>query len=111
MKKPPVYWRCFHCGAEFFKVQERWAREHFGRDESAKPVCLLRIPGEDGLIAALRKAEDELARFRAEDSDILRAMEQMSVAVSAADHRLAVQRAEEEGYAKGLRDANHQEAA
>lgn len=102
----PIQWRCFHCGETFTKPQERWAREHFGMDCSATPVCLMRIPGEDGLIANLRKNETELAAYRAEDSDILRAMAQMQ-----GDHALALRRSEEEGYSRGLRDAGYKEVA
>jgi hypothetical protein len=94
-----IYWRCFHCGEGFTRAQERWAREHFGRDESAEPVCLIRTAGESALLSALRKAEDELADYRAEDSRIMRAMWAM-----ACDHRQALIREEEKGYAKGLRD-------
>jgi hypothetical protein len=95
----PVHWRCFHCNATFTKEQEKWALEHFGNDCGAKPVCLMRSPGEDGLIAALRKAETQLTQYRAEDSDVLRAMAQMQ-----SDHGQALRRAEEEGYDKGLCD-------
>jgi hypothetical protein len=49
---------------------------------------------------ALRRAEAELARYRAEDSDTDRAMHGMR-----ADHARALIRAEELGYERGLRDA------
>lgn len=96
----PVYWRCFHCGETFTRKQERWAREHFGRDSSAEPVCLIRTAGEGALLAALRKAEDELAGYRAEDGEILRAMYAMQ-----ADHRQALVREEEKGFERGVKDA------
>lgn len=94
-----IYWRCFHCGEGFTKAQERWAREHFGRDSSAEPVCLIRTAGESALLSALREAEDELSEYRSEDQKILQAMWSMQ-----ADHRQALIREEEKGYAKGLRD-------
>jgi hypothetical protein len=94
-----IHWRCFHCGETFTKAQERWAREHFGRDEGSTPVCLIRSSGESALLSALRKAEDELASYRAEDTVLLRAMWAME-----ADHRQALIRAEEDGYNKAVRD-------
>ena len=101
MTERAVYWRCFHCGETFTRAQERWAREHFGRDVSAEAVCLIRTAGESALLSALRQAEDQLIAYRAEDSAILRAMMAMQ-----ADHALAMRREEERGYAKGLEDAS-----
>ena len=95
-----IHWRCFHCGDTFTRAQKRWAREHFGRDSMAEPVCLIRSAGESALLTALRNAEDELAQRRAEDSDVLRAMWAMS-----ADHAEALKREEERGYARGVADA------
>lgn len=101
-----VYWRCFHCGDTFTKAQKRWAREHFGRDEGAQPVCLIRTAGETALLSALRQAEDQLVAYRAEDSAIMRSMWAMQ-----ADHKVALRREEEAGYAKGLRDARREQLA
>lgn len=100
MGERKIHWRCFHCGETFTKPQERWAREHFGRDCSAEPVCLIRSAGENALLSALRAAEDELAGYRAEDSLIIRSMHSMS-----ADHVRALIREEEKGFARGLEDA------
>lgn len=97
-----IHWRCFHCDATFTLAQRKWAAEHFGRAEDAEPVCLIRTAGETALLSALRKAEDELVGYRAEDSLILRAMCSMQ-----ADHAQALKREEERGYAKGLADARH----
>lgn len=94
-----IYWRCFHCGEAFTKAQERWARQHFGRDEGELPVCQMRMPGEHHLLTALRNAQDELAAYRAEDSDLMRAIYAMQ-----ADHAQALRREEERGYEKGLAD-------
>ncbi len=94
-----AYWRCFHCGETFTMAQERWAREHFGDDDTAKPVCLIRSAGESALLSALRSAERELATYRREDNRILRAMWAMQ-----ADHAVALIREEERGYEKGLKD-------
>ena len=101
-----IHWRCFHCGDTFTRAQERWAREHFGRDEGAQPVCLIRSAGESALLTALRNAQDELARYRAEDTDLMRALWVMQ-----ADHQVALRREEERGYEKGLRDARRERAA
>lgn len=95
-----IHWRCFHCGDTFAIHQERWAREHFGRDEGAEPVCLIRTAGESALLTALRRAEAELAVWRSETAPILTAMHAMQ-----ADHRNALIREEERGYNKGIRDA------
>jgi hypothetical protein len=94
-----IHWRCFHCGDAFTKAQVEHARDHFGRDESTTPVCLIREPGEYSLLKALRKAEDELAAYRAEDTYLHRALHEMS-----SDHGRALIREEERGYEKGLRD-------
>lgn len=96
-----IYWRCFHCGEAFTRAQEKWAREHFGRDCSQEPVCLIRSAGEGALLTALRNAQDELAARRAEDTDLMRALHAMS-----ADHAVALRREEESGYARGLQDAH-----
>ena len=103
-----THWRCFHCDETFTKAQERWAREHFGRDESKDPVCLIRTAGESSLLTALRNAQDELDLNRAntDDSDVVRAMGAM-----AADHAQALIREEERGYAKGVSDMRDENAA
>lgn len=94
-----IQWRCFHCGDTFTQSQHAHAREHFGRDEGETPVCLMRVPGEHGLIAALRKAQDELASWRAESDPLTRAIE-----CQAADYEQRLIREEEKGYARGLKD-------
>lgn len=95
-----VRWRCFHCGETFTLAQERLAREHFGSTGNDEPVCIIRSAGEDALLRALRNAQDELSRYRAEDSDLMRVLWSMQ-----ADHRAALLREEERGYARGLHDA------
>lgn len=104
-KTREVEWRCFHCGDTFTKEQLAHAREHFGRDEGEIPVCLMRVPGESGLIAALRKAQDELASWRAECDPLTRAIE-----AQAADYEQRLIREEEKGYARGLKDYTKVEA-
>lgn len=92
-------WRCFHCDEVF--TDRAAAADHFGSDPMASPACQISAE-QRGLLNALRNAEDEIARYRGEDSDKDRAM-----AAMAADHAQALVRAEEAGYAKGLRDAQH----
>ena len=99
-----IYWRCFHCGEAFTRVKEQHARDHFGADCSATPVCLMREPGEYHVLRALRKAQDDLVAYRAEDTELHRAMHAM-----AADHQRLLRRQEELGYARGLRDAGTSE--
>src|ERR1700691_4298847 len=100
-----IHWRCFHCGETFTLQQKRWAAEHFGREQDAEPVCIIRSAGEGALLAALREAEDQLAGYRAEDGLILRSMSAMQ-----ADHAQALVREEERGYAKGLADGLRERA-
>lgn len=89
-------WRCFHCDEVFFSV--KWAREHFGSDQGATPAC--KIKGHEGhLITYIRRLEDDLAKYRVEDSDVLRAMFSLEV-----DHQQALIREEEKGYERAVRD-------
>lgn len=59
----------------------------------------MRLPGEHHLLILLRSAQEELARYRAEDSDMLQAIFAIQ-----ADHAVALTREEERGYEKGLAD-------
>lgn len=101
-----VYWRCFHCSETFTVEQRRWAQEHFGVSEVDTPVCKMRVPGESSLLTALRNAQVELARYRSEDTDLMRSLWAMS-----ADHAAALKREEEVGYARGLADARAEATA
>lgn len=100
-----VHWRCFHCDKTFTQSQHKQAREHFGTDEGKMPVCLMRVPGEDGLLAALRRAEANLAEWQEERHPLM-----MALVSQAADHAAALQREEEKGYARGLKDYTKVEA-
>jgi len=95
---PTKEWRCFHCDEVF--TTEVDARNHFGSDQSSEPACQIKVAGEFALLQALRNAEDQLARYRNDDSDVLRAMWSAQ-----ADHATALRREEEKGYERGLRDA------
>jgi hypothetical protein len=98
---PAHGWTCFHCGETFHSFEA--AHGHFGADARSEPACRIKAGSERGLLMALRRAESELERYRAEDSDADRAIHAMR-----ADHRRALRRAEEDGYARGLRDAREE---
>lgn len=83
-------WRCFHCEEVF--ADKAKAREHFGHSLLAEAACTIEAK-------RLRELEQELERYRAEDSDLDRKYHAME-----ADHAVAVRRAEEAGYDKGLVD-------
>lgn len=93
-------WRCFHCAEVFTSF--KWAREHFGEDQGDMPACQLKSY-EGHLVTYIRKLEDDLAMYRAEDSDVMRSIMSLE-----ADHRQALIRAEEDGYNKGVRDMRAQ---
>lgn len=87
-------WRCFHCDEVF---TGRWAAEHFGKD-GATPAC--KIKSHEGhLVTYIRELEDQIERYRADDSHVMRSIQALE-----ADHRQALIRAEEEGYNRGVRD-------
>lgn len=96
---PEHGWTCFHCGEKFKTIGA--ARDHFGADPLADPGCMIRVKygNERGLLIELRKAQDELARYRAEDGDKDREMYAMQ-----ARHVEELRRAEEEGFARGVAD-------
>lgn len=99
----PLSWTCFHCGETF--TTEGGARDHFGATIHAEPGCQLKVSlgAERGLLMALRKTEETLARFMEEDTDTQRAMHVMQ-----SRHSEALRTAEEAGYERGLRDAIRQ---
>lgn len=70
-------WKCFHCG-------ETMAQE---------PACTIDV-------AEYRRMEGVHRRHCDDDTDLHRQIARME-----SDHQRALTRAEEEGYAKGLRDA------
>lgn len=97
---PAHGWTCFHCGETF--TTPGCARLHFGTTPDKQPGCVIKVAlgGERGLLAALRKSEDELARYRADDSEIQRELMRLQ-----SRHSDALRAAEETGYARGLSDA------
>jgi hypothetical protein len=95
-----VAWRCFHCD-EVFTDREA-ASLHFG-DYGPRSYtdahCLIDAP-------KLRDMEFQLQRYQEEDGPIHRLMHRQ-----ASEHTQALQRAEEAGYAKALKDTNYSEDA
>jgi hypothetical protein len=88
---PPHGWTCFHCGETF--MHPNAARLHFGASITDEPKCQISAH-------RLRAMEDELRRYRDEDTDLHRQLRSMET-----DHAVALRREEEKGYARGLRDA------
>ncbi|MCW3477391.1 hypothetical protein [Limobrevibacterium gyesilva] len=102
--KPKHGWTCFHCGETFTTPGS--ARDHFGADPLAEAGCQIKAGEERGLLMALRRAEKELERYRAEDSAADRQFHAMRAA-----HARALIRAEEAGYEKGLKDGRSLDVA
>lgn len=96
--EPDISWRCFHCG-DVFTTPEA-AAAHFGIDQLQDPGCVQVLRhGEGHLLDRIRDLEQDLRRYRDDDSDIMRWRQ-----AKASEHAQAVTRAEEDGYAKGVRD-------
>lgn len=89
----PETWRCFHCD-EVFTDREQ-AALHFGTTQMQKPACQFDV-------AALRETEALMRRYQEEDTDLHRQIYGMQ-----AKHNADLQRAEEQGYARGLKDAGY----
>jgi NADH pyrophosphatase NudC (nudix superfamily) len=88
------HWRCFHCDEVF--TDEAAAREHFGSYGPriiSEPACQIDA-------AEYRAMELRMADYNAEDADIHRQMARMEC-----EHKAALRREEEKGYARGLADA------
>jgi hypothetical protein len=103
---PAAGWTCFHCGEHFPPTfgGQRAARAHFGPQPDDEPGCVMQLGSEDKrILQRLRWADDELTRYRAEDSDKDREMAGLR-----SDHARALIREEERGYAKGVQDSRKQ---
>jgi hypothetical protein len=83
-------WRCFHCDEVFTDHEDAFL--HFGANCMSDAACQIQL-------VSVRDMEEQLARYRAEDSDTDRAMYRMQ-----AEHTVALRQAEEEGYRRGLVD-------
>lgn len=97
----PVAWRCYHCDETF--TSEQCARLHFGRDEGCTPACQIK-GSEGGLVAALRRAEDDAAEawsaIHSETTDAAKAYHSQM-----ARHREQLTAIEQLGYDRGIADA------
>ncbi|HEY4292102.1 hypothetical protein [Luteibacter sp.] len=89
----PAAWRCFHCDETF--TDRANAALHFGTHESQNPTCTIDV-------TTYRAMEAKEAHYFDEDAYIHRQMYRM-----ANEHKLALQRAEEAGYAKALKDTRY----
>lgn len=85
-------WRCFHCDEVF--DNDSAAAEHFGSRETFQPACRIDI-------AAYRRLEAAYAKLQA---DVLEECTPIENAMRAlqSEHAVALRRAEEDGYARGL---------
>lgn len=83
-------WRCFHCDEVF--TSEEDARLHFGKSERESPACTIDI-------SEYRAMETRMQFYNDEDAEIHRSMARLQ-----SDHNLALQREEEKGYDRGVRD-------
>ncbi len=96
-QKPEDGWTCFHCGDRF--TTPGAARDHFGATIDSTPACQIKAGAERGLLMALRRAEQELARYREEDQPVMHEMARLQ-----SRHSDALRDAEELGYERGLKD-------
>lgn len=83
-------WRCFQCGETF--TDPSAAEEHFGRSQHQAPACTIDV-------AEYRRMEEASRRYCEEDTDLHRQISGME-----SSHQQALMRAEEKGYATGLKD-------
>ncbi len=100
---PAHGWTCFHCGETFTTPGS--ARLHFGVTPDKNPGCVLKVGvgAERGLLAALRKAEDQIACHLADESPLQRIYVDNQYR-----HSEALRVAEELGYERGVRDGRMQ---
>jgi len=94
---PAHGWTCFHCGENFPGTfgGQRAARLHFGASIHDEPKCQISA-------RLLRVMEDQLRRFREEDTDLHREIARLQ-----SDHAVALRREEEKGYARALKDVGY----
>lgn len=91
MRPQAAVWRCFHCDETFTDAAA--ARAHFGDSERQQAICTIDA-------VHFRWMEEQHRRNVDEDSEALRAIGRLT-----SEHETLRRRAEEEGYARGLRDA------
>lgn len=88
--EPAKEYRCFHCGEVF---DATGAAEHFGTQMITFPACTIDV-------AEYRRMEEQTRQYREEDTDLHKQIHALN-----AEMLEKVRRAEEDGYARGLRDA------
>ena len=98
---PEHGWTCFHCGVNFpgTRAGEQAAREHFGHYIDSIPGCRLRMRGgERSLLRRIRWLERKYRtlQHRVSEEDVINRQ--------ICEHRQALLREEEKGYARGLDD-------
>jgi len=84
-------WRCFHCDEVF--TDHAAAMAHFGPSLHSDPACTVDA-------VKLRDLEQQLERYREEDTDLHREIHRLR-----SKHLTELRKEEEKGYARGLRDA------
>lgn len=84
-------WRCFHCDESFTDASA--AREHFGHSERQQALCTIDP-------THFRWLEEQHRRTCDDDTQVLR-----TISALAGEHERLRAQAEEQGYARGLRDA------
>lgn len=85
-------WTCYHCDETF--TDRALAAEHFGISRAQDPGCIIDIAG-------YRRMEKRDIANRNEDTELHRAL-----AAKQCEMNRAVIRSEEDGYTRGMRDAN-----
>lgn len=90
---PVAQWRCFHCDEVF--IYRDQALLHFGASCDRPVACQVDA-------ARLRELENQLRRYREEDTDLHRKIARLEC-----EAHQAVRRAEELGYSKGLADGRN----
>lgn len=90
-------WRCFHCNEIF--TNPKHAAEHFGVDETSTPGCRLTAT-EGHLVTYIRRLEKDLDEYRDDRHPLI-----LAHLSDESARRLALQREEEVGYARGVLDS------
>jgi hypothetical protein len=85
-------WKCFHCDELFEDTQS--AADHFGPYTHSKPACQY-------VERELRDLEERLRLYREDDTELHREIRALQ-----SSRGKDIRRAEEQGYARGLRDAH-----
>ena len=103
-------WTCFHCGFETSSRDE--AQSHFGDDEDDPAMCLFWASMDDAaraheyqqMVLELNATHEDVFRLRAEieceSSEGMRMFRELEGRM-----QQELRRSEEDGYARGLRDA------